>query len=104
MCQAANSTVLHFESLMPTPTQIFNDNSACVCWSKATTTKGLRHIQMRENAIREAVLSDFVSVSHIEGKVNLADMFTKEDKDTPHFILAKHHVMGHSLEYLFNIE
>ena len=90
------------ESLMPTPTPIFNDNSACVCWSKSTTTKGLRHIQMRENAIREAVLSDFVSVSHIEGKVNLADMFTKEDKDTAHFILTKEHVMGKSLEHHFN--
>ena len=90
------------ESLMPTPTPIFNDNSACVCWSKSTTTKGLRHIQMRENAIGEAVLSDFVSVSHIEGKVNLADMFTKEDKDTAHFILTKNHVMGKSLEHHFN--
>ena len=74
------------QDIMPSPSTIYNDNSACVCWSKATTRKGLRHIQMRENAIREAVLNDFVTVTHIMGKVNLADLFTKEDKDVAHFL------------------
>jgi hypothetical protein len=72
--------------IMQPPTPIYNDNSACVCWTKATTTKGLQHIQMRENAVREGVQEDFITVLHIKGKVNLADMFTKEDKDTEHFI------------------
>jgi deoxyuridine 5'-triphosphate nucleotidohydrolase len=84
--------------LMHPPTTIYNDNSACVCWSKATTTKGLRHIQMRENAIREAVATDFVSVQHIEGKLNLADMFTKEDRDTEHFIQVRDHIMTDSIQ------
>jgi hypothetical protein len=34
---------------MPGTNIIYNDNSACVNWSKNCTTKGLRHIQMREN-------------------------------------------------------
>lgn len=89
------------ETIMKGPTEIYNDNSACVNWSKATTTKGLRHIQMRENAIREAVANDFVSVKHIEGKVNLADMFTKEDKDVEHFVRTRDHVMGDSLNHYF---
>ena len=50
------------------------------------TTKGLRYIQIRENAVRESVLSNFVVIKHIEGKINLADIFTKEDKDCAHFI------------------
>jgi hypothetical protein len=83
--------------LMHPPTTIYNDNSACVCWSKATTTKGLRHIQMRENAIREAVATDFISVQHIEGKLNLADMFTKEDRDTEHFIRVRDFIMTDSI-------
>jgi hypothetical protein len=29
---------------MPNTTIIYNDNNACVQWSKKTTTKGLRHI------------------------------------------------------------
>ena len=71
---------------MPGTTTIFNDNNACVNWSKKCTTKGLRHIQMRENLVRENVENKFISVKHVGGKVNLADLFTKEMKDTTHFV------------------
>ena len=37
--------------VMQRPTPIYNNNTACIAWSKATTTKGLCHLQMRENAI-----------------------------------------------------
>jgi len=40
---------------MPGTTTIFNDNNACVNWLKRCTTKGLRHIQMQENYVRENV-------------------------------------------------
>ena len=86
------------EEVMKPPTTVFNDNNACVCWSKNTTTKGLRHIQMRENAIRESVLNDFVSVKHIEGKINLSDMFTKEDRDAEHFIQIRDLVLSDSVD------
>ena len=62
---------------------------ACVCWSKATTTKGLRHITIRENAIRESVDSRFITVMHVAGKKNIADIFTKEMKDTALFIVLR---------------
>ena len=68
--------------LLHKKTTIFNDNMACVLWSKSTTTKGLRHLQIRENAIRE---TKFIKIEHICGKINPADMFTKEDKDPAHF-------------------
>jgi hypothetical protein len=71
---------------MSGPTTIFNDNKACVDWSKLTTTKGLRHIQMRENLVRENVEKHLVTVAHVGGKVNMADLFTKEMKDTGHFV------------------
>jgi hypothetical protein len=71
---------------MPSTTTIFNDNKACVDWSKLTTTKGLRHIQMRENHVRENVERKLVSIAHVGGKVNMADLFTKEMKDTKHFV------------------
>ena len=41
--------------VMPSTTKVYNDNTACVTWSKSMTTKGLRHIQIRENAVRESV-------------------------------------------------
>ena len=70
------------KELLHPKTKIYNDNMACVMWSKNTTTKGLRHLQIRENAIRE---SKFIKIEHICGKINPADMFTKEDKDPDHF-------------------
>jgi hypothetical protein len=50
------------------------------------TTKGLQHIQIRENAVRENVENNFILVEHVEGKRNLSDLFTKEYKDASHFI------------------
>jgi hypothetical protein len=45
---------------MPSTNIILNDNNACVNWSKKCTTKGLCHIQMRENWVRENVSQKFV--------------------------------------------
>ena len=69
-----------------TPIPIYNDNQACVLWSRNSTTKGLRHIQIKENATRECIQNNTITISHIEGKVNPSDLFTKEDKDPQHFI------------------
>ena len=71
---------------------MFNDNNACVCWSKSSTTKGLRHISIRDNAIRESVQNKTVSIQHIEGKINLADLCTKEIKDKRAFIKMRNHM------------
>ena len=71
---------------MPPTNIIYNDNNACVQWSKSMTSKGLRHIQMRENRIRENIATKFICINHIGGKINLADVFTKEMKDTLHFV------------------
>ncbi len=71
---------------MPGINTIYNDNQACVNWSKKCTTKGLRHKQMKENHIRENIANKFVTILHIDGKINLADIFTKEMKDTGHFV------------------
>ena len=53
------------------------------------TTKGLRYIQIRENAVREAVQNKIVQVLHIAGNVKIADLFTKEDRDTKHFTFIR---------------
>ena len=67
------------------PLQIYNDNSATVQWSHNMTTKGLRYIQIRENAVRENVQANVIDVHHIGGKLNPSDIFTKEDRDVDHF-------------------
>jgi hypothetical protein len=80
---------------MPTTNVVFNDNQACVNWSKSSTSKGLRHIQMQENHVRENIASKFVTVQHVNGKINLADLFMKEMKDTNHFVELRDLMMCH---------
>jgi len=72
--------------LPPRPTPIFNDNQAAVIWSNSSSTKGMHHYNVRENAVREAI-NEYkeVTVQHIGGKVNPADLFTKEHKSDETF-------------------
>ena len=74
---------------MDLPTKIFNDNMACIQWSKNKTRKSIRHIQIKENAVRESVQNKEIQVLHIGGKINPADIFTKEDKDASHFVMLR---------------
>jgi hypothetical protein len=74
---------------MPGTQTIYNDRKACVNWSKRCTTKGLHHIQMKENCVRENIASGFIMICHIDGKTNLVDLFTKEMKDTTHFVMLQ---------------
>jgi hypothetical protein len=41
---------------------------------------------MRENRVRENVISNLLMIRHINGAVNLADLFTKEMKDVARFV------------------
>jgi hypothetical protein len=41
---------------------------------------------MKENRVCENIMSKYLFVQHAVGKINLADIFTKEMKDTTHFI------------------
>ena len=63
-----------------TSTPIFNDNRGAVDWSQTCSTKGLRHLNIRENCVRESIQFNEVSVSHIAGVTNPADLFSKEFK------------------------
>jgi ribosomal protein S18 len=48
---------------------------------------------MKENRVRENVVSNFVNICHIDGKINLVDIFTKEMKDVSHFIELRDRIM-----------
>ena len=60
------------------PIKVYIDNNNCVRWNKSTTTKGLRHMTIRENATRESVQDETTSIHHIRCVLNLAEIFTKE--------------------------
>ena len=62
-------------------TTIYNDNQGAVFCSNSTSSKGMRHVNIRENCIREAIHEhNEVAVVHIAGASNPADIFTKEFK------------------------
>jgi len=48
---------------------------------------------MKENRVRENISSAFVKIVHIDGKINLADFFTKEMKDINHFVTLRNLMM-----------
>jgi hypothetical protein len=49
------------------------------------TSKAARHIELQENSIREWVQDKTLDVLHIAGKLNPADIFTKEMLNGTHF-------------------
>jgi hypothetical protein len=71
-------TDLNLVSSKTTP--IFNDNRRAVEWTLSFSTKGMRHLNIRENAVCEAQQLQEVSISHIP-----ADIFTKEFKSNSTF-------------------
>ena len=64
---------------------VYNDNDACVQWSASVTNKGTKHMNLKENYVREAHQLDLAQVKHIPGVINASDLFTKELKDAAHF-------------------
>lgn len=68
-----------------TATPLYNDNDACVKWCHNLTTKGNHHIEHQENATQEWVEDIIITVTHISGKCNPSDIFTKEMHDSANF-------------------
>ena len=68
-----------------TPSPLYNDNAACIQWSHNMTTKKIRHMELRENSVREWVADKTLNILHVSGRVNPADIFTKEMRDGAHF-------------------
>ena len=68
-----------------TPTKIYNDNQACVDWAASITTKGIKHLNLKENKVRESQAEGECVVIHIPGVINSSDIHTKEMKDSSHY-------------------
>ena len=67
------------------------------------TTKGNRHIKNKENSTQEWVADGTISVSHISGKYNISDIFTKEMSDSTNFRHLQDSFMCRSSNYLKGI-
>jgi hypothetical protein len=67
------------------PTLLYNENEACIRWSHNMTSNAAQHIELRKNSIHKWVQDKTISVKHVAGKTNPADIFTKEMRDGAHF-------------------
>jgi hypothetical protein len=81
-------------------TPLYNDNDACVKWCHNMTTKGNSHIKNKENSIQEWVADGSISVSHVSGKCNVSDIFTKEMRNCANFRRLRDSFMCRSSNYL----
>jgi hypothetical protein len=65
---------------------LYSDNQGGIHWALSEAiTKKMRHINIREVTIRDALKSDEITIGHIPGPLNPADAFTKEMRDQTHF-------------------
>ena len=62
------------------PINVYNDIEAVVKWSRNQTTKGLRHIQMQENAIREQYQAGQINVLYIAINQSIRHVYKRREK------------------------
>ncbi len=80
-------------------TPLYNNNDACVKWCHNMTTKGNRHIENRKNAVHEWVANGTLTILHVNGKTNIAVIFTKEMHDGAIFCRLCKSLMCPSSDY-----
>jgi hypothetical protein len=86
-----------------TPTPLFNNNDACVQWCHNMMIKGNRHIKNWKNSVREWFEDGTLTVTHISGKCNPADIFTKEMQDWANFCRLWDSFMYQSSDFVKHI-
>ena len=88
-CKLTQGLRLFMEDLgfpdVKSPTEIYDDNRVCCDWTKGWANRKMRHMNIREMAVRESQLEGGVHVNHIQGKLNPSDLITKEHKNGEEF-------------------
>ena len=84
-------------------TPLYNDKEACVKWCHNLTTKGNCHIKHKETATREWVADGTIAVSHVSGKCNPLDIFSKEMHEGANFRHLCDSFMLRALDFLKDI-
>ncbi len=66
---------------MSAPTVLFEDNKACIAFSKNNTNHDRsKHIDIRAYALRDNVRDGVITLEHVDTKHQLADMLTKHQQ------------------------
>ncbi len=86
-----------------TPILLYNDNDSSVKWSYNMTSKSACHIELCRNSVCEWVQDNTLNVKHVSGKLNPADIFTKEMRNSAHFRQLRDSFMSCLSEFLNNL-
>jgi hypothetical protein len=78
---------------------LHNNNNACVKWCHNMTTKGNQHIKNCKNAICEWVTDGTLTISDVNEKTNIMDIFTKEMRKGAKFRHLCNSLMCRSSDY-----
>jgi hypothetical protein len=70
----------HTLNNISTPTILYNNNCTCVKWLHNLTSKAAHHIKPCKHSVCKWVQDNTLNVVHVAGKVNPANIFTKEMK------------------------
>ena len=84
---------------LTSPFEIKNNNQGAFQWSKGTTTKKMRWVDLCENLVRENISNHNITVSHIPDKSNLSDIFTKEFRNVSQYFFLRDLFMASSVEF-----
>ena len=101
--------ILHLQSLgypindIDLATPLYNDNGECVKWCHNLTTKGNCHIEHKKTATRKWVADGTIAVSHVSGKCNPSDIFTKEMHNGTNFCRLRDSFISRTLDFLKDI-
>ena len=75
LCNIAKDLHLS-DNLIAHLTTIYNDDTTAVQWSCKKTPKNIRYLQILKNAVRKSVQNNIVTIKHVDGKMNLTNIFT----------------------------
>jgi len=64
------------------------------------TSKGNRHIELKENSVQEWVEDSTLTVAHVPGKYNPSDIFTKKMRDGANFRRLRDSFMSKASDFL----
>jgi hypothetical protein len=78
----------------PTPF-LYCDNQGAVSWVKSeSVSRNMRQYNIRQCGLRDAVRHKEIAPVHIPGAINPSDLFTKEMRDTTHFLQLRASLMS----------
>ena len=60
------------------PYKVYCDNRGAIDWAHSMSTKRMRHFNIRENCVREAIFHNKILFLHVAGALNSADIVSKE--------------------------